>query len=73
MQGHYLTAKTTDAATNAQCLITAAKECGYDGIHPGVDVTIEGEAVIPGVGFVPSEPKPNGTFDQLPDAAAVWL
>ena len=36
---------STDAATNAQCLITAAKQCGYDGIHPGVDVTIEGEAV----------------------------
>lgn len=36
---------STDAATNAKCLITAAKECGYDGIHPGVDVSIEGEAV----------------------------
>jgi len=36
---------STDAATNARCLIAAAKECGYDGIHPGVDVTVEGEAV----------------------------
>ncbi len=35
--------------------------------------TIEIEAVVPGVGFVPSEPKPNGTFAQLPDTAAVWL
>ncbi|MBW2618260.1 MAG: uroporphyrinogen decarboxylase family protein, partial [Deltaproteobacteria bacterium] len=34
-----------DATTNARCLITAAQECGYDGVHPGVDVTIEGEAV----------------------------
>ena len=31
------------------------------------------EAVIPGVGFVPSEPRRNGTFDRLPDAAAIWL
>jgi uroporphyrinogen decarboxylase len=36
---------STDAAANAKCLITAAKECGYDGVHPGVDVTVEGEAV----------------------------
>ena len=36
---------STNAATNARCLITAARLCGYDGIHPGVDVTVEGEAV----------------------------
>lgn len=35
----------TDAKTNADCLITACRVCGYDGVHPGVDVTIEGEAV----------------------------
>ena len=31
------------------------------------------EAVVPGVGFVPSEPKPNGTFEELQDDAAIWL
>lgn len=35
---------STDAATNARCLIQAAKTCAYDGLHPGVDVTVEGEA-----------------------------
>jgi len=34
-----------DAKTNAHCLICAYKECGYDGVHPAVDVTVEGEAV----------------------------
>jgi uroporphyrinogen decarboxylase len=35
---------STDGKTNAHCLITAYRECGYDGVHPGVDVTVEGEA-----------------------------
>lgn len=35
----------TDAKKNADCLISAYKMCEYDGVHPGVDVTIEGEAV----------------------------
>lgn len=35
----------TDAKTNAHCLIAAYKMCGYDGVHPSVDVTVEGEAV----------------------------
>ena len=29
--------------------------------------------IVPGVGFVPSEPEPNGTFQSLPDNAAIWL
>ena len=36
---------SSDAKTNAHCLITACKECGYDGVQPGVDVAVEGEAV----------------------------
>jgi uroporphyrinogen decarboxylase len=36
---------STDGKTNAHCLITAYRKCGYDGVHPGVDVTVEGEAV----------------------------
>jgi len=35
----------TDSKVNANCLITAYRVCGYDGVHPGVDVTVEGEAV----------------------------
>ncbi len=35
----------TDGKTNAHCLITAYRECGYDGVQPAFSVTIEGEAV----------------------------
>lgn len=35
--------------------------------------TIPIDAVVPGVGFVPGKPVPNGRFDELPDDAGVWL
>jgi len=31
------------------------------------------KAVVPGVGCVPSEPKPNGTFDEIADDVAIWI
>ena len=41
--------KIRDFATNgknmAKALIAAYREFGYDGVHPGVDVSVEGEAV----------------------------
>jgi|Deesub1362A_J573_1020465.scaffolds.fasta_scaffold00145_58 MtaA/CmuA family methyltransferase len=35
----------SDGEKMARALITAWKEFGYDGVHPGVDVVIEGEAL----------------------------
>jgi uroporphyrinogen decarboxylase len=35
----------TDAATNAQCLVKACREFGYDAVKVGCDVAVEGEAV----------------------------
>jgi len=35
----------TDARINARCLIHAFLECGYDGVHPAIAVSVEGEAV----------------------------
>lgn len=52
----------TDAKINADCLITAYRMCGYDGVHPGVDVTVEGEAVGSKVGY----PEDNVPFVKEP-------
>jgi len=43
--GYTITEFATDGKKNAASLIGAWRECGYDGIQVGSDVTIEGEAV----------------------------
>lgn len=35
--------------------------------------TIPIMGVVSGVGFVPGKPEVNGTFDELPDTASLWL
>lgn len=35
--------------------------------------TIPVKGVIPGIGFVPGDPIPNGMFDALPDDADIWM
>jgi hypothetical protein len=41
------------------------------GDGPWNSIPIKG--VIPGVGFVPGEPILNGTFDEIPDDAEIWI
>jgi hypothetical protein len=41
------------------------------GDEPWDSVPIEG--IVPGVGFVPGEPQPNGKFDDMPDSASLWI
>ena len=31
------------------------------------------KGIVPGVGFVPGEPQPNGKFDEMPDSASLWI
>lgn len=35
--------------------------------------TVPIKGVVPGVGFVPGDPVPNGTFDEIPDDAQIWI
>ncbi len=53
---------SVDAKVNAACLINAYRICGYDGVGPAADVTIEGEAVGSKVSYpednVPSVEEP---------------
>ncbi|HWU40142.1 MAG TPA: uroporphyrinogen decarboxylase family protein, partial [Candidatus Acidoferrum sp.] len=51
--GYTITEFATDGKKNAASLIGARRECGYDGIQVGSDVTIEGEAVGSRVNYPP--------------------
>ena len=65
---------STDAKRNAQCLIGACREFGYDAVKVGSDVTVEGEAVGSMVEFpednVPSVKVP---FLQEPSIDKLWM
>jgi uroporphyrinogen decarboxylase len=51
--GYTIKEFATDGKKNAASLIGAWRECGYDGVQVGSDVTVEGEAVGSRVGFPP--------------------
>jgi uroporphyrinogen decarboxylase len=51
--GYTIKEFATDGKKNATSLIGAWRECGYDGVQIGSDVTVEGEAVGSRVGFPP--------------------
>mgnify|MGYP000112008442 CR=1 FL=1 len=51
--GYSIKEFATDGKKNAASLIGAWRECGYDGIQVGSDVTVEGEAVGSRVGYPP--------------------
>jgi uroporphyrinogen decarboxylase len=51
--GYTITEFATDGKKNAASLIGAWRECGYDGIQVGSDVTVEGEAVGSRVKYPP--------------------
>ncbi len=62
LSGYTIKEFATDGKKNAASLIGAWRECGYDGIQVGSDVTIEGEAVGSRVNYpddnVPSIAEP---------------
>lgn len=65
---------SNDAKRNAQCLIGACREFGYDAVKVGCDVTVEGEAVGSLVEFpednVPSVKVP---FLKEPSIDKLWM
>ena len=61
--GYTITEFATDGKKNAASLIGAWRECGYDGIQVGSDVTVEGEAVGSRVNYPPDNiPAVVGPF-----------
>jgi uroporphyrinogen decarboxylase len=53
LSGYTTTEFATDGKKNAASLIGAWRECGYDGVQVGSDVTVEGEAVGSRVNYPP--------------------